>query len=101
MNKNIIEQVEDILANLNAEKESITELFQKIEPLMDKFDGDDESPKAQETYLKILTVESAGRLVQLAEKLLYELSIDNMEELNILLKKYKWEIFAMDDLDIF
>lgn len=98
MNKNIREKIEDIAANLNAEKESITEIFEKIEPL---YDGDEESPKSQKIYLEILTVESAGRLVKLAEKLLYELSIDNTEELEILMKKYKWEIFGMEGLDVF
>lgn len=44
---------------------------------MDNFNVDDESPKAQKTYLEIQTVESAGKLIKLAEKLLYELSIDN------------------------
>lgn len=98
MNKKIREKIEDIAANLNAEKESITEIFEKIEPL---YDGNEESQKSQKIYLEILTVESAGRLVKLAEKLLYELSIDNTEELERLMKKYKWEILAMESLDDF
>lgn len=101
MNKKTKEQLDNILANLNAEKECITELFEKMEPLMEKYADDDESPKAEETYMKIFAVESAGKLVKLAERILYELSIDNLEELDAILKKYKWDLYCMDDLDTY